>query len=72
MQAELTSLERSKMLAITDREEAIKAAVALANEGDVILIAGKGHEKYQDINGVKYDFDDKKVLTEIFKNMEAA
>jgi UDP-N-acetylmuramoyl-L-alanyl-D-glutamate--2,6-diaminopimelate ligase len=72
MQAELTPLERSKMLAITDREEAIKAAVALANEGDVILIAGKGHEKYQDINGVKHDFDDKKVLTEIFKNMEAA
>lgn len=72
MQADLTQLERSKMLAITDREEAIKTAVALAGEGDVILVAGKGHEKYQEIKGVKYDFDDRKVLVEIFKNMEAA
>lgn len=72
MQAELTVMEKSKMLAIADREEAIKTAVALAAEGDVILVAGKGHEKYQDIGGVKHDFDDKKVLTEIFKNMEAA
>lgn len=72
MQSDLTALERSKMLAISDREEAIKTAVALASDGDVILIAGKGHEKYQEIKGVKHDFDDKKVLTEIFKNMEAA
>lgn len=72
MQAELTPMEKSKMLAITDREEAIKTAVALAGEGDVILIAGKGHEKYQDIKGVKHDFDDKKVLAEIFKNRESA
>lgn len=72
MQDDLTAMEKSKMLAITDREEAIKTAVALAGEGDVILVAGKGHEKYQDIGGVKHAFDDKKVLTEIFKNTEAA
>lgn len=72
MQADLTQMERAKMLAIIDREEAIKTAVALAAEGDVILVAGKGHEKYQEIQGVKHDFDDKKILVGIFKNMEAA
>jgi UDP-N-acetylmuramoyl-L-alanyl-D-glutamate--2,6-diaminopimelate ligase len=48
----------AKTLCITDREQAIKTAVSLAKNGDIILIAGKGHEKYQEINGVKYDFDD--------------
>ena len=51
-----------KVLKITDREEAIKAAINLADPGDVILVAGKGHEKYQEVNGVKHPFDDKEVL----------
>ena len=51
-----------KVLSISDRKEAIKAACSLANEGDVILLAGKGHEKYQEINGKKLAFDDKEEL----------
>jgi UDP-N-acetylmuramoyl-L-alanyl-D-glutamate--2,6-diaminopimelate ligase len=58
--------ERRKVLSITDRKEAIKTACMMANRGDIILLAGKGHEKYQEINGVKYDFDDKAVLREMF------
>ena len=54
-----------KVLAITNREEAIKTACSLANEGDVILIAGKGHEKYQEINGEKLPFDDLKILRDV-------
>ena len=53
------------VLIIPDRKEAIKTACALANENDVIVLAGKGHEKYQEINGVKYPFDDKKILMEL-------
>lgn len=56
-----------KVLAITNREEAIKTACSLAKEGDVILIAGKGHEKYQEINGEKLPFDDLKILQETFE-----
>lgn len=52
-------------LRITDRKEAIKTAVALALPGDIILVAGKGHEKYQEINGVRTHFDDKEILTEL-------
>ena len=58
--------ERRKVLAITDRREAIKTACMMANRGDIILLAGKGHEKYQEIKGVKYPFDDKAVLRELF------
>ncbi len=72
MQADLTTMEKSKMLAITDRAEAIKTAVALSKPGDVILVAGKGHEKYQDIQGVKHPFDDKSTLQQIFKSREEA
>jgi UDP-N-acetylmuramoyl-L-alanyl-D-glutamate--2,6-diaminopimelate ligase len=57
---------KSKCLRITDRENAIKTAVMLAHTGDVILVAGKGHEKYQEINGVKIPFEDKKVLLDVF------
>ncbi len=53
-----------KTIAITDRREAVYAAVNMAQAGDIILIAGKGHEKYQEIKGVKYPFDDKQVLEE--------
>jgi UDP-N-acetylmuramoyl-L-alanyl-D-glutamate--2,6-diaminopimelate ligase len=53
---------KGKTLRICDRREAIKTAVMLANKGDVILVAGKGHETYQDIKGVKHHFDDREEL----------
>jgi len=59
----------TKMLAIADRKEAIRTAVMLAQRNDIILLAGKGHEKYQEINGVKHPFDDKTILTQ---TLEAA
>jgi UDP-N-acetylmuramoyl-L-alanyl-D-glutamate--2,6-diaminopimelate ligase len=55
-----------KVLTITDRREAIKTAVMLAQKGDIVLIAGKGHENYQDVNGVKHHFDDKEEVKNIF------
>ncbi|MEQ9063899.1 MAG: UDP-N-acetylmuramoyl-L-alanyl-D-glutamate--2,6-diaminopimelate ligase [Vicingaceae bacterium] len=55
---------KTRVIKITDRREAIKAACNLASEGDIILVAGKGHEKYQEINGVRLPFDDLKVLKE--------
>ena len=58
--------DTKKVLCITDRREAIKTAVALAQKNDIILIAGKGHEKYQDVNGVKSHFDDKEELRAAF------
>ena len=59
--------DQGKVLSITNRREAIRTAVALAKKGDIILLAGKGHENYQEINGVKNHFDDKEVLSEAFK-----
>ena len=59
-----------KVITVQDRKEAIRTAVMLAKEDDIILIAGKGHEKYQEINGKKYDFDDKQVLMETFKELD--
>ncbi|MFM1932753.1 MAG: hypothetical protein RL226_2056, partial [Bacteroidota bacterium] len=53
--------------AITDRREAIRMACSIAKPGDIILIAGKGHEKYQEINGERFPFDDLKEVTEQFK-----
>jgi UDP-N-acetylmuramoyl-L-alanyl-D-glutamate--2,6-diaminopimelate ligase len=64
MEAGVSPTNRRKTLTIADRREAIKTACHLAKPGDIILIAGKGHEKYQEINGVKHHFDDKEVLTE--------
>ncbi len=61
---------RKKYISIVDRKEAIKTAVNFAQQEDIVLVAGKGHEKYQEINGVKYDFDDKKILREMFDLME--
>ena len=66
MQAGLNSAAKRKALIIPDRKEAIQTAVNLANKEDIILVAGKGHEKYQDIKGIKYPFDDKEVLRELF------
>jgi UDP-N-acetylmuramoyl-L-alanyl-D-glutamate--2,6-diaminopimelate ligase len=62
--------DKRKVLCILDRKEAIRSAVLFANPSDILLIAGKGHEKYQEIKGVKYDFDDRKVVEEIFKETE--
>ncbi len=59
-----------KVLAIVNREEAIRTACSLANDGDIILVAGKGHEKYQEIKGIKLPFDDMKILTETFELMK--
>ena len=67
METGLDSAAKRKYLSIADRKEAIKTAVSLAKEEDIILVAGKGHEKYQDIKGVKYPFDDKAVLLEVFE-----
>lgn len=58
---------RKKYISIADRKEAIKTGVTLSNKEDIVLVAGKGHEKYQEINGVKYPFDDKAVLVEMFE-----
>jgi UDP-N-acetylmuramoyl-L-alanyl-D-glutamate--2,6-diaminopimelate ligase len=67
MQEGVSITKRKKVLSILDRKEAIKTAVMLANEGDIILIAGKGHETYQEIKGVKSHFDDKEELIAAFK-----
>ncbi|MDR0395334.1 MAG: UDP-N-acetylmuramoyl-L-alanyl-D-glutamate--2,6-diaminopimelate ligase [Tannerella sp.] len=66
MAAGLSVSDKDRTLCITDRRQAIKTAVALARKGDVILIAGKGHEDYQEIKGVKHHFDDKEIVREIF------
>jgi UDP-N-acetylmuramoyl-L-alanyl-D-glutamate--2,6-diaminopimelate ligase len=58
-----------KTLSIQDRAQAIKTACAMAEPGDIILIAGKGHEKYQEIKGVKHDFDDMKTVKELFEKL---
>ena len=58
-----------KMLAITDRKQAIKTACQLAQPNDIILIAGKGHETYQEINGIRHDFDDMKIVKEILDQL---
>lgn len=67
MEAGLDADGLRKTLTIQDREQAIKTAVRLAGPNDVILVAGKGHEKYQDIQGVKYPFDDKQMLSKFFE-----
>jgi UDP-N-acetylmuramoyl-L-alanyl-D-glutamate--2,6-diaminopimelate ligase len=58
-----------KVLSILDREQAIKTAVALAQPKDIILVAGKGHEKYQEISGVKHPFDDFQLVGEYFTKL---
>lgn len=66
MVAGLDANQRKKVLTIVDRREAMRTAAMMAKKGDVILVAGKGHEDYQDIQGVKHHFDDHEVLREIF------
>ena len=67
MKAGVAEEDQGKVLSITNRREAIRTAVALAKRGDIILLAGKGHENYQEIKGVKSHFDDKEVLSEALK-----
>ncbi|WP_312135507.1 UDP-N-acetylmuramoyl-L-alanyl-D-glutamate--2,6-diaminopimelate ligase [Sphingobacterium sp.] len=69
MEAGLPAEKKKNVFSITDRREAIRAAVHLAQPGDVILVAGKGHEKYQEINGVKNHFDDREELESIFNEI---
>ena len=66
MLAGLNAQQMKKVISIVDRKEAIRTACMMANKGDVILVAGKGHEDYQEIKGVKHHFDDKEVLRDIF------
>ncbi len=68
MLAGLDQKQMKKVISIVDRKEAIKTATMLAQKGDVILIAGKGHEDYQEIKGVKHHFDDREIVREIFSN----
>ena len=70
MEAGVGAAEKRKYISIVDRKEAIKTAISLADKEDIILIAGKGHEKYQEIKGVKNHFDDKEVVNEMFKVLE--
>lgn len=66
METGVSVVARKKTISITDRREAIKTAVTLSQSDDIVLIAGKGHEKYQEVKGIKHEFDDKKVLKEMF------
>ena len=70
MEAGVNVVSRKKCITISDRKEAIKTAVSFSEKEDIVLVAGKGHEKYQEIKGVKYDFDDKKVLNDMFELLE--
>ena len=71
MVAGLTKMDMERALCITDRTQAIKTATMLAKKGDVILVAGKGHEDYQEIKGVKHHFDDREKLREIFSTQQS-
>ena len=61
---------KRKYISIVDRKEAIKTAISLAKQEDIILIAGKGHEKYQEIKGVRNHFDDKEIVKEMFEMLD--
>src|SRR5690606_25009672 len=66
MEAGVQTSDRKHVFTIAERKEAIRAACHLAQPGDIILVAGKGHEKYQEVNGVRHHFDDKEILEETF------
>ncbi len=66
METGISDADRNKVLSITDRKQAIRTACKLARPGDFVLVAGKGHEKYQEINGVKHPFDDQEIIKGIF------
>jgi UDP-N-acetylmuramoyl-L-alanyl-D-glutamate--2,6-diaminopimelate ligase len=70
MENGLAAAYRRKYISITNRKEAIKTAISLAKSDDIILIAGKGHEKYQEIKGVRHHFDDKEIVSEYFELLD--
>jgi UDP-N-acetylmuramoyl-L-alanyl-D-glutamate--2,6-diaminopimelate ligase len=70
MKAGVDGVNFRKTLSITDRREAIRAACAMAQTGDIVLITGKGHEKYQEINGERLPFDDMQIVSETLKMLE--
>jgi UDP-N-acetylmuramoyl-L-alanyl-D-glutamate--2,6-diaminopimelate ligase len=70
VEAGLNTAAKRKYISITDRKEAIRTAINLAGPEDILLIAGKGHEKYQEIKGVKHPFDDKQILLEFFELLD--
>lgn len=70
MEAGVEGQHYKKILKITDRKEAIKTALMLAGTGDIVLVAGKGHETYQEINGVKHPFDDRQIIQQVFNTMQ--
>ena len=70
IEAGLNTAAKRKYISITDRKEAIRTALNLSGPEDILLIAGKGHEKYQEIKGVKHPFDDKQILTELFELLD--
>ena len=70
MEAGLDDNQQLKTLTIQDRKQGIKTAISLAKTGDILLIAGKGHEKYQEIMGVRHDFDDLKITEELFNQLK--
>jgi UDP-N-acetylmuramoyl-L-alanyl-D-glutamate--2,6-diaminopimelate ligase len=67
MEAGVNPVNYKKTMLIEDRKEAIKTAAMFAEEGDIILIAGKGHETYQEVKGVKHPFDDREIAKELLK-----
>ena len=67
MEKGLSPIDQRKILSMEDRKSAIKTACHLSKPGDIVLIAGKGHETYQEIKGVKHPFDDKKIVSEFLK-----
>lgn len=71
MEKGVNPVHKKKALSIVDRKEAIKTACHMAQKGDIILIAGKGHEKYQEIKGVKHPFDDMQILSENLKTLQS-
>ncbi|MFM2232909.1 MAG: hypothetical protein RJB31_1610, partial [Bacteroidota bacterium] len=66
----MEALLQRKVLVIEDRKEAIRTAVMMAREDDIILVAGKGHEKYQEIKGQRFPFDDKDILVRTFAELD--
>ena len=71
MQAGVPAQHFKKTTQVSNTQEAIKAAIMSAQPGDIILIAGKGHEKYQEINDVRHDFDDMAIMKELFEKLNA-
>ena len=70
MEAGVEPQNFKKTMSIVDRKQAIKTACQLANANDIILIAGKGHETYQEVNGVRSDFDDYKIVEDFLKQLQ--